>query len=69
MWVVMPERVDALALYEQALNDGIGICPGTMFSASGRYRHCFRMSCGMQWSAKFEQAVARLGELARKLAR
>lgn len=68
LWVVMPERVNALELYEQALKHGIGICPGTMFSASGRYRNCLRMSCGMRWSEAFEQAVARRGELAQKLA-
>lgn len=68
LWVVMPERVNVLELYEQALKHGIGICSGTMFSASGRYRYCFRMSCGMRWSEAFEQAVARLGGLVKEIA-
>lgn len=68
LWVVMPERVDSIGLYEQALKHGIGIAPGAMFSASGRYRNCIRINCGMPWSEEVERAVARLGELARELA-
>ena len=68
LWVVMPESVDSMQLYELALKHGIGICPGTMFSASQRYRDCIRMNCGMPWSERVERAIAQLGELARKLA-
>jgi DNA-binding transcriptional MocR family regulator len=66
LWVAMPEGVDSVALYEAALKEGIGLAPGPMFSASGRYRNCLRFNCGLPWSAQLERAVARLGVLARE---
>ena len=68
LWVVMPESVDSIDLYQEALKYGIGITPGAMFSASGRYRNCLRLNCGMPWSREVELGIERLGELARKLA-
>jgi DNA-binding transcriptional MocR family regulator len=38
-----------------------------MFSASGRYRNCMRLNCGVPWSAPLERGLARLGALARDL--
>ena len=40
--------------------------PGTLFSATDRYRNCMRMGCAEPWSPRIEQAVAKLGELLRK---
>lgn len=68
LWIVMPENVDSNALYREALKEGIGICPGAMFSTSGRSRHCIRINCGVPWSPEIESSVARLGQLARHLA-
>jgi len=66
LWAVMPEGADSIAIYEQALKEGIGIAPGPMFSASNRYRNCMRINCGVAWSERTEQALARVGELARE---
>lgn len=68
LWVVMPEGVDSIELYQEALKHGIGITPGAVFSASGRYRNCIRINCGMPWTREVELGIERLGELARKLA-
>lgn len=68
LWVQMPAAVDALALYESAMQEHISIAPGPMFSASGRYRDCIRLNCGCQWTPTIERSIARLGELAQKLA-
>lgn len=67
LWVEMPERVDSIELYRQALKARIGIAPGSMFSASNRYRNCMRVNCGMPWSDRVERALARLGALAHEL--
>lgn len=64
LWVVMPERVDAVGIYEHALKEGIGVAPGPMFSASNRYRNCLRVNCGLPWSDETERALARVGALA-----
>src|SRR5262249_54544002 len=67
LWVVMPRGVDSIALYERAIDLGIGIAPGPMFSSSSRYRNCLRMNCGMPWTPELERAIGRLGEIAKVL--
>jgi DNA-binding transcriptional MocR family regulator len=68
LWIVMPEAVDAVELYEQALRHGVGFCPGALFSATGRYGNCLRINCGAAWSAEVAAGIGRLGELAASLA-
>jgi DNA-binding transcriptional MocR family regulator len=67
LWVQLPAGVEALALYERAMHEHIGIAPGPMFSASDRYCGCIRLNCGCQWTPAIEGALARLGELAQNL--
>jgi DNA-binding transcriptional MocR family regulator len=62
LWVVLPESVDALALHQLALRQGISIAPGPMFSAKRGFRNCIRLNYGQVWD---EGAVAVLGMLAR----
>lgn len=64
LWIELPPAVDVLELHAQALANGIAIAPGPMFSATGRYRNCLRLSCGHPWSSELQRAVLRLGELA-----
>ncbi|MDY7230107.1 PLP-dependent aminotransferase family protein [Hyalangium sp. s54d21] len=68
LWVELPTTVDALKLHERALEAGISIAPGPIFSAQPqRYSHFIRMSCSQPWSPRIEAAVATLGSLARNL--
>jgi DNA-binding transcriptional MocR family regulator len=63
LWVELPERVDCVRLYRAALANGISIVPGSVFSASSRFTHHIRMSCGNPWSPSIDQALIALGKL------
>jgi DNA-binding transcriptional MocR family regulator len=63
IWVSLPEQVDALALHEQAIGQGVAFMPGQLFSASGKYRNYLRLNCGNAWSPRVEAAIATLGQL------
>lgn len=63
LWVELPGDADSTKLYEKAIAAGIAFVPGDLFSASGRYRNCLRLNCGNPWSARFEDAIARLGAM------
>jgi DNA-binding transcriptional MocR family regulator len=43
---------------------GICFAPGDVFSASGRFGNCLRLSCGHTWNARIETGLMRLGALA-----
>lgn len=63
LWVELPETVDSLYLFQQALHKGISLAPGPIFSASEKFRHCIRLSYGHPWDERSEQAIAQLGKL------
>jgi DNA-binding transcriptional MocR family regulator len=65
LWVELPDELDALELFDGARRMGISVCPGPVFSASGGYRNCIRLSAGHLWSEETEQAVQTLAELLR----
>ena len=67
LWVELLPRCDALRLHREALAENIGLMPGPMFSAAkNAYRNCLRLSCGYPWSSRIDQALLRLGELAKQ---
>ncbi|PZP28866.1 MAG: 2-aminoadipate aminotransferase [Roseateles depolymerans] len=69
LWVELPEQVDALRLYQLALERRITVGPGYMFSVSDRYRHFIRLNYSVPWSTEIEQAVITVGKLAGDCAR
>ena len=47
LWVRLPEAVDSLELYRQALSLNITLAPGYLFSPSTRYRNYIRLNAAM----------------------
>ena len=51
LWVEMPEGTDSVKLFHRALEQGIGITPGSIFSLSDKYRNYIRLSSSF-WDEK-----------------
>lgn len=66
LWVEMPEETDAISLYHRALEKGISIVPGPLFSLSDKYRNYIRLSAA-SWDETVEQGIRTLGLLAHEL--
>jgi DNA-binding transcriptional MocR family regulator len=64
LWVELPRTLRSRDLFERALKEGICFVPGDIFSASGRYGNCLRLSCGHAWNPRTEQALMKLGKMA-----
>jgi DNA-binding transcriptional MocR family regulator len=69
LWVELPRNGDTLTLHRAALEAGISIAPGPIFSARQQYRNCLRLNCANPWSEKLEEALVKLGRLATGLVR
>ena len=67
LWVEMPGAVDALALHCKAMDIGISIAPGPMFSASRGFGNCVRINCGHPFTTRVEAALQKVGRAALKL--
>ena len=63
LWVEMPEEVNALRLYEEALQKGISIAPGAIFTTGDKFGNCIRLNAAF-WSERTEQALETLGGMA-----
>jgi DNA-binding transcriptional MocR family regulator len=68
LWLELPRSVDCLELHRLALEQGIGIAPGPIFSPRREFRNCVRLNSGHPWSPALDSAVQRLGRLVQTLA-
>jgi len=69
LWVELPKKLDSVKLFRAAVAANISIVPGTIFSATGRFDQCIRISCGYRWSDSIDRALVTLGRLAGDLLR
>ncbi|CAM4075231.1 PLP-dependent aminotransferase family protein [Kerstersia similis] len=66
LWLELPQDVDAMALFQTALEGGVSLAPGTMFTAKdGAYGHCVRLNYGLEWNDAVARAVQWLGRSVR----
>lgn len=67
LWAELPMRVDAINLHQAALEQGISVAPGPIFSARQDFRHAIRLNYGHPWVRQTESAIEILGALIRRL--
>jgi DNA-binding transcriptional MocR family regulator len=68
LWLELPGNIDSERLFDDAIEAGISIAPGQIFSPSNRYSNFVRLSYGHPWSGKTEDALRWLGDRVTKLA-
>lgn len=66
LWIECAGSVDSLEVHRLALQSGITIGPGPMFSARRQYRNFIRLNYGHPWSPEADRAIRRLGQLLRR---
>ncbi|WP_330982153.1 MULTISPECIES: PLP-dependent aminotransferase family protein [Enterobacterales] len=62
LWVELPERVDMVCVAKQLCELRIQVAPGSLFSASGKYRNCLRINCALPTNDKHREVMEKLGE-------
>jgi DNA-binding transcriptional MocR family regulator len=68
LWVQLPEKIDSLELYKLALQGGITLAPGHVFSATYQFSNFIRLNAAT-FNYSTERALERLGEMIAQLAR
>jgi len=61
LWIELDEEFDTLRLNRHLEQQGVQIAVGSIFSASGKYRNCLRLSYGHPFSDKTDRALAIIG--------
>lgn len=62
LWIELPEMVDMVCVAKQLCRLKIQVAPGSLFSASGKYRNCLRINCALPLTEKNREALRQLGE-------
>jgi DNA-binding transcriptional MocR family regulator len=62
-WVELPPGNDAMAFYHQAMQRGVSIAPGPLFSPSGKYRQFIRLNFGQVGFEEMAKGLTILGSL------
>lgn len=60
LWLTLPERVSAGALFPEALRDGVAFIPGEAFSVEGRFDNALRLCFATNPPERIREGVARL---------
>ena len=63
LWVELAPSSDGVDIQQRAIERGIAVAPGSIFSARRRFGNCLRISTGHPWSPRIERAIATLGAL------
>lgn len=66
LWVEMPGTVDSIALHGMAMEAGISLAPGPMFSAAHGFSNSVRINYGHPYTTRVETAIRTVGRAARK---
>lgn len=69
LWVELPRQVNALEVHRRALELGIGVSPGQLFSPQADLPSHLRLNCANEPTPRLLGAVGQIGELCRELAR
>ncbi|MGL4675347.1 MAG: PLP-dependent aminotransferase family protein, partial [Wohlfahrtiimonas sp.] len=63
LWIELDSKINTLDLYKKALEHKISIAPGSIFSASQKFKHCIRLNYGMEWNQELENAMMTLAKI------
>jgi DNA-binding transcriptional MocR family regulator len=66
LWIECAASVDSLDIHRRALERGITLAPGPIFSARQGFKNFLRLNTGHPWSVAMESAVRQLGVLLRR---
>ncbi|SNR42251.1 PLP-dependent aminotransferase family protein [Flavobacterium sp. ov086] len=64
IWIELPTGLNAFEFQKKALSQGIGICPGHIFSSLEYYENFIRLNYCPLWNNKIENAIKNLGDIA-----
>lgn len=67
LWIRCRSHVDTSKIFHQAIKQGVSFSPGVIFSPSGKYKNYMRVSFGVKWDDKVEEAIKTLGKLVKEL--
>ncbi len=63
LWVELPSGIDAMTVYQHAIDHHIAVIPGSVCSNSRQFSNYIQISCGSPFTPEIEKAIKTLGRL------
>lgn len=63
VWVELPKSIDTLEVHQRAMEAGISVSPGPLFSSQRGFRHCLRLNYGHVWNDQMDDAIRTLADI------
>lgn len=57
LWVKLPSTLDSMQVYEDLIQQDIGIAPSPLFSIFPAQQHYLRINCSFEWNTKIQSAL------------
>lgn len=57
LWIQLPDKVNSMQIYEQLIQQQIGIAPSPLFNVLPSHQHFIRMNCSFEWTVHIQYAV------------
>lgn len=68
MWVELPKHLCGLEVYKRALQQGISITPGMLFSSQNQFKNCIRLNySALESNEENSKAIQQLGDIIQQL--
>lgn len=62
LWLKLPEQIDSHQLYQQLLEQQIGIAPSELFNRKQHFKNYIRLNCSFHLSPQIQAALTRLAQ-------
>jgi len=69
LWIELHKNFDSYELFNWAYTNKIGIVPGPVYSASGKFLNCIRMSCGSPVTEEMKEGIKLMGNKIKSIVR
>lgn len=63
LWVELDHHLDGMELFDRGREKNITIVPGSLCSATEKFRHCIRLNFGCLWTEESDHGVQVLGSI------
>jgi DNA-binding transcriptional MocR family regulator len=63
LWVEFPENLNTISLLDELAKEKISIAPGRVFTLQDQYLNCMRLSYGLSWNERVENALKSIGRI------
>ena len=57
LWIQLPDKVSSMQVYEQLIQQQVGVAPSPLFNVLPSHQHFIRMNCSFEWTEQIQHSL------------